>query len=330
MEAEVVCNFKKCRKRLSKMAWVTSCSHIFCDEDGAREFNKKFVCPACETTLGNKLDIIHIDLQPSEQYKSMMLAGHRPETILEIASRAQAFWTYQCQQERIYQEAQTAKANQRCSEMENYYEQIQGKITAQLNSMKRKLNTKSKELETMQQKYNEVSDALNEKNAQISKLQSMYDSLRRKCVSSPNESGNHQRSPFASPYFPRSATRGSMLTTGSDLITRHPSVPVDAAAGAGDGGMHPPFLPHSRPGSGMSNNSSESYPQVFAPASQHPQVYAPAPQPKPGFSPRQREFVLRPRATPTISLSESDSEYSVSARPFKFNPRIPGVKTPRT
>lgn len=33
-EAELRCNFKHCRKAIEGMAWVTACSHVFCDEDG--------------------------------------------------------------------------------------------------------------------------------------------------------------------------------------------------------------------------------------------------------------------------------------------------------
>jgi len=78
---------------------------IFCDEDGTREFNKNLVCPACkyadqesafligiyfrcvidqnflhnmfffsplgETNLSAKFDVIRVDLQASEQFKSV-------------------------------------------------------------------------------------------------------------------------------------------------------------------------------------------------------------------------------------------------------------------
>jgi len=70
------------------------------------------------TELPAKLDVVRVDLQPSEQYKSvclhniihthvytavcvlaytcqMLLAGQRPEVIMEICSRAMSFWTYQ-------------------------------------------------------------------------------------------------------------------------------------------------------------------------------------------------------------------------------------------
>ena len=74
------------------------------------------------TELPNKFDVVRVDLQPSEQYKSvrpvvhtcmgieyiyslststdtcthkMVLAGLRPEVVMEICSRAVSFWTYQ-------------------------------------------------------------------------------------------------------------------------------------------------------------------------------------------------------------------------------------------
>ena len=77
---------------------------------------------AGNTELPNKFDVVRVDLQPSEQYKSvspvvhtcmgieyicslsmstdtcthkMVLAGLRPEVIMEICSRAVSFWTYQ-------------------------------------------------------------------------------------------------------------------------------------------------------------------------------------------------------------------------------------------
>lgn len=34
-EINLVCNYKKCRVTLNSFAWVTSCSHVFCDNHGA-------------------------------------------------------------------------------------------------------------------------------------------------------------------------------------------------------------------------------------------------------------------------------------------------------
>lgn len=45
----LICNMKGCRKGISGKAYVTSCSHVFCEEDGQKQFNRAMVCPACET-----------------------------------------------------------------------------------------------------------------------------------------------------------------------------------------------------------------------------------------------------------------------------------------
>ena len=56
---ELVCNINKCRRPLTTRAWVTSCLHAFCEEDGAKYAHQTPVkCPACETTLSDSLDVI--------------------------------------------------------------------------------------------------------------------------------------------------------------------------------------------------------------------------------------------------------------------------------
>ena len=92
----LLCNFPKCRAKLCGFAWVTACSHAFCDQHGSGEFSRSpAVCPACSSTLSGKLDIVRTELSPSEDYKAIVLAGLRPEVVLDISTRALAFWSYQ-------------------------------------------------------------------------------------------------------------------------------------------------------------------------------------------------------------------------------------------
>ena len=81
-------------------------------------------------------------------HMQMVLAGHKPETVMEICSRALSFWTYQVQcsfknqsykvssiqrvylcalpqshQERAYQEFCASKAMEKAQEQETYYQQ---------------------------------------------------------------------------------------------------------------------------------------------------------------------------------------------------------------
>lgn len=56
-------------------------------------------CPACGTHLVNQDDAAVTNLSPTEDYKTSVLSGLNPAVIIECASRAMAFWTYQTTQE---------------------------------------------------------------------------------------------------------------------------------------------------------------------------------------------------------------------------------------
>ncbi|XP_069120390.1 E3 ubiquitin-protein ligase CCNB1IP1-like [Argopecten irradians] len=222
MDGELICNYKKCRKRLNSFAWVTSCSHIFCDDDGGREFNKSYTCPACENTLSGKFDIIRIDLQPNEQYRSMVLAGQKPETIMEICTRALSFWTYQAHQERTYQEYVASKAKERAVQLEQYYEQIVSHTQRELTSLKTQLSASKKELESTKMKHSEISDKLMERNRQYQKLQSLYDAMRRKCITPMSFEGNSgDATPTLTPKHRKRIPSQSFtmpLSSGDDIL----------------------------------------------------------------------------------------------------------------
>jgi E3 ubiquitin-protein ligase CCNP1IP1 len=79
-------------------------SHIFCIacSNSLGLSNPNFqvrVCPACETSLQAPDDAVSTDLNPSEDYKTSVLSGLSPGTIMECAGRGLAFWSYQTTQE---------------------------------------------------------------------------------------------------------------------------------------------------------------------------------------------------------------------------------------
>ncbi|XP_043913821.1 E3 ubiquitin-protein ligase CCNB1IP1-like [Protopterus annectens] len=177
-EGLLMCNYKMCRKKLSGYAWVTACSHIFCDKHGTGKFSHfPSVCPACNNTLCGKLDIIRTELNPAEEYKAIVLAGLAPETVLDISSRALAFWTYQIDQESLFQEYAYSKAEARLKQMEKLYTQIQEK-DMEMTVVKSEVNSLRKVLEEYKNKYSEISEKLMQRNRQYQKLQSLLDNLR--------------------------------------------------------------------------------------------------------------------------------------------------------
>ncbi|PYI31985.1 hypothetical protein BP00DRAFT_445992 [Aspergillus indologenus CBS 114.80] len=109
MDFYLRCNSLKCRAQLKERAVVTTCSHIFCLQCASNlglshptSVDRR--CPACQTILVNPDDAVATILNPSEDYKTSVLSGLDPNTIMECAGRALLFWTYQTTQEIFYQE----------------------------------------------------------------------------------------------------------------------------------------------------------------------------------------------------------------------------------
>lgn len=121
MDFTLRCNSLKCRTQLAERAVVTTCrlasqalwifshadresSHVFCNPcsdslgliappGGNR------ICPACQTVLPQPDDAVSTLFQPTEDYKTSVLSGLSPTTIMECAGRGLAFWSYQSTQE---------------------------------------------------------------------------------------------------------------------------------------------------------------------------------------------------------------------------------------
>ncbi|XP_051576082.1 E3 ubiquitin-protein ligase CCNB1IP1-like [Myxocyprinus asiaticus] len=205
------CNFHKCRARLSGFAWVTACCHIFCDQHGSDEFSRTpAICPTCSSMLSGKLDVMRVELAPSERYKSMVLVGLKPHTVLEICQKALEFWTYQVHQERLLMEYKLSQAGGQAVQMEKFMTQQNQSRELELNALRGEIASLKKVLEEYKRKYSEVLERLNERNRQYQKLQGLFDSLRLHTLGTgekdivPNTFTTglaKQRSPHSSPSF---------------------------------------------------------------------------------------------------------------------------------
>ncbi|VDM19557.1 unnamed protein product [Hydatigera taeniaeformis] len=94
----MACNYRKCRQPLVETAIVTICQHIFCLSHGPslEAGQHRTNCPACNSSLDrNANDFIEVDLQPSDRFKSLILAGQSPDIILDITKRAITFFVLQ-------------------------------------------------------------------------------------------------------------------------------------------------------------------------------------------------------------------------------------------
>ncbi|KAG0044372.1 hypothetical protein BGZ83_010407 [Gryganskiella cystojenkinii] len=148
-------------------------AYIFCVRCANKGFEAALVCPACETTLTQPDDIVFVDLNPSQEYRSSILSGLRPEIVMDICTRAISFWTYQTAQEARFQElAQRNLEDNHCA------------VERQLQKMTREVNLElaalQKDLEQEKRKAAHLNEQLDEKSRQLTKVQTLYDRQKRR------------------------------------------------------------------------------------------------------------------------------------------------------
>ncbi|KAG9294629.1 hypothetical protein G9A89_008108 [Geosiphon pyriformis] len=184
MEAEIRCNIVLCRKVLSSegRACVTTCSHIFCVDCANKAFSSALVCPACETSLTENDDIVFADLNPNEDYKSSVLSGLRPDIVMEICTRALSFWTYQTTQEACFQEILYKNLEEKYTQIEKNLQGVMRDAQAEINTLSDRVSALQKDIELEKRKSHDLSEQLQEKGRQFSKLQVMYDKLKRRTL----------------------------------------------------------------------------------------------------------------------------------------------------
>ncbi|XP_041975653.1 E3 ubiquitin-protein ligase CCNB1IP1-like [Aricia agestis] len=194
MTLDIVCNFRKCRKALTSQAWVTTCSHAFCVDHGKREFKRhidnSLICPACNSELRDKFDVIQADLKPSETFKSIVLAGLKPDTIMDVAMRAISFWSYQIEQETLYQESLANHSKEKLQCLEEINTLNAQKLKAELDTAKRKIASLQEEFKKKKKQSDELTALLEEKTRKIQKLAFQLDAHKRRDIHGQNVSKN--------------------------------------------------------------------------------------------------------------------------------------------
>ncbi|CAJ0826514.1 5759_t:CDS:2 [Entrophospora sp. SA101] len=138
-------------------------------------FTSALVCPACETSLTENDDIVFTDLNPNEDYKASVLSGLRPDIIVEICSRSLSFWTYQTTQEAYFQKMLYKNLQEKCSQLEKQMQSV-------IRDAQEEIASIQKDLELEKHKNHDFAEQLQEKTRQFSKLQIMYDKLKRRSL----------------------------------------------------------------------------------------------------------------------------------------------------
>lgn len=186
MDFTLRCNALNCRVQLAEQAVVTTCrcvypepcaqctkselSHVFCnpcsDELGlTAPAGVNRLCPACRTLLSQPDDAVSTSLHPTEDYKTSVLSGLSPSTIMECAGRGLAFWSYQSTQEMyvegwhcrlhpliicsIYQEYTVKAMTEKHNTLNVQIDKILNDANSELNILNQKLNSMIRDVMSM-------------------------------------------------------------------------------------------------------------------------------------------------------------------------------------
>ncbi|EAW06745.1 uncharacterized protein ACLA_084400 [Aspergillus clavatus NRRL 1] len=208
MDFYLRCNALKCRTPLKEQAVVTTCSHIFClhcaDNLGlSRPTHGERRCPACQTVLVNPDDAASTVLNPSEDYKTSVLSGLDPTTIMECASRALAFWAYQTTQEmyvvvpcplptfdtiltrrRFYQEYLGKTLTDKYTTLNTEMDRVIHNANTEISTLQNRLNDMQTTQDQLRKKNQELVDLYREKCKKFAQITNLYNLLKSRAMRS--------------------------------------------------------------------------------------------------------------------------------------------------
>ncbi|KAL2870649.1 uncharacterized protein BJX67DRAFT_244704 [Aspergillus lucknowensis] len=183
------CNSLSCRASLKERAVVTTCSHIFCLQCAealglSRPIGGERRCPACQATLVNPDDAVDTVLSPTEDYKTSVLSGLDPTTIMECAGRALAFWAYQTTQEIFYQEFLGKTLTEKYTNLNTQMDKIIHNANTELSTMQARLADMQTAQEQLRKKNQELVDMYREKCKKFSQITNLYNLLKSRAMRS--------------------------------------------------------------------------------------------------------------------------------------------------
>ncbi|KAI9375510.1 cyclin [Aspergillus egyptiacus] len=189
MDFYLRCNSLSCRASLKERAVVTTCSHIFCFQCAeslglSRPGGGERRCPACQSTLVNPDDAVATVLNPTEDYKTSVLSGLDPNTIMECAGRALLFWTYQTTQEIFYQEFLGKTLTDKYTNLNTQMDKVIHNSNTEISTLQGKLADMQAAQEQLRKKNQELVEMYREKCKKFSQITNLYNLLKSRAMQS--------------------------------------------------------------------------------------------------------------------------------------------------
>ncbi|XP_075229905.1 E3 ubiquitin-protein ligase CCNB1IP1-like isoform X5 [Lycorma delicatula] len=113
----------------------------------------------------------------------MVLAGLRPEIIMDIVSRGIGFWCHQMFQEKMIHKAKALQIETHLNQIESSYETLIVKMKNDLQVENKNYESLKKLSDDQARRILELEDCLNKKNQEIRSLQMRFNMMKRETLS---------------------------------------------------------------------------------------------------------------------------------------------------
>ncbi len=113
--------------------------------------------------------------------------------IMDIASRALSFWSYQSNQETAYQQYLSRTLSHKYTSAQNQMETVRRDAHHEISSLSEKYAQMHESQSGLVQKNRDLGQLLNDRNKQCAKLKSLYDKLKQKAMLVPLQNAAEHR-----------------------------------------------------------------------------------------------------------------------------------------
>ncbi|KAJ5330433.1 hypothetical protein N7476_000216 [Penicillium atrosanguineum] len=139
-------------------------------------------CPACQTLLSNPDDTVSTNLNPTDDYKTSVLSGLDPNTIMECTGRALGFWAYQSTQEIFYQDFLGKSLTEKYSNLNTQMDKVIHNANSEMSVLQNKISDIQAAQEQLEKKNQELADLNREKSKKLSQMTNLYNLLKARAM----------------------------------------------------------------------------------------------------------------------------------------------------
>ncbi|CAK48291.1 uncharacterized protein An11g00580 [Aspergillus niger] len=217
MDFYLRCNSLKCRAPLKERAVVTT--------------SNERSCPACQTVLVNPDDAVATALNPTEDYKTSVLSGLDPNTIMECAGRALLFWTYQTTQEIFYQEFLAKTLTEKYTNLNTQLDKVVHNANSEISALQARISGQpvhnmEAAQDQLRKKNQELVDMYREKCKKFTQMTNLYNILKSRAMRSQMQTAATDTVSQALDSLTASRNNPTGLVPGHSESSRPPHTPM--------------------------------------------------------------------------------------------------------